>query len=56
MVKFGSRKSSGTRGPSSAVGLVSFNDPRKSLVRLTPEFVLLGAVVLGIVVIALHFI
>jgi len=54
MVKFGKTKSAG-RGPSSSLGLLSFSDARKSLVKLTPEFVLILALVVGLVVLVIQF-
>lgn len=44
------------RGPSSSLGIVSFTDPRKSLIRISPEFVLITAIVVGLVVIVLQYI
>lgn len=39
-----------THSPSSSLGLVSFSESSKSLIRLTPEIVMVSAVVFGLVV------
>ncbi len=55
MVKFTKTKSSGARGPSSSLGIMSFNDARKSLIRLSPELVLIASLVIGLIIIVLQF-
>ncbi len=43
-----------TQGPSSSLGLVSFSENSKSLIRLTPEIVLVGALVFGLLILGLN--
>jgi len=45
-----------SHGPSSSLGIMSFSDPRKSLIRLSPELVIIAAVVIGLVVLILQYI
>lgn len=54
MVKFGKAKAQG-RGPSSSLGLLSFNDSRKSFVKVTPELILITALVFGLIVLVIQF-
>jgi preprotein translocase subunit Sec61beta len=46
-------KSKPVHSPSSALGLVSFSESSKSLVRLTPEIVMISAIVFGLIVLFL---
>ena len=48
MMKLGKRKP--VHSPSSSLGLVSFSESSKSLIRLTPEIVMISAIVFGLVV------
>lgn len=47
-------KSKPAQSPSSSLGLVSFSESSKSLIRLTPEIVMVGAVAFGLIVLFLR--
>ncbi len=47
-------KNKPSQGPSSSLGLVSFSENSKSLIRLTPEIVMVSAVVFGLLVLFLR--
>jgi preprotein translocase subunit Sec61beta len=53
-MKWSKRKSDYSRGPSSSLGLLSFSESSKSLIRVTPEMVLVGAVVFGLLILFLN--
>jgi preprotein translocase subunit Sec61beta len=56
VVKFKkARNKDGPRGPSSALGIMSFYDSRKSLIRLSPESVLAVSILFGLVILVLQF-
>ena len=52
-MKWNNKKSDYSRGPSSSLGLLSFSESSKSLIRLTPEIVLIGAMVFGLLILGL---
>lgn len=52
-MKWGKTKSL-SKGPSSSLGLLSFSESSKSLIRLTPEIVLIGAVMFGLIILCLN--
>jgi len=43
-----------SREPSSSLGLLSFSESSKSLIRLTPEIVMVGAIVFGLVILGIN--
>ncbi|MDO8428211.1 MAG: preprotein translocase subunit Sec61beta [Candidatus Diapherotrites archaeon] len=45
MVKLNKSKSSGTSGPSSAIGIMRFSDSDKTNLKLSPIFILVLAVI-----------
>jgi len=53
-MKWGKARSD-VRGPSSSLGLLSFSESSKSLIRLSPEMVLVGAIVFGLVILGINF-
>jgi len=53
VVKFKKTKNS-NRGPSSSLGIMSFNESAKSLIRLSPELVLIASLVFGIIIVILQ--
>jgi len=53
MVKFTKTKNT-AQGPSSALGIMVFSDPRKSLFKLSPELVLVLAALLGLIVLLIQ--
>ena len=53
-MKWGKVKSE-VRGPSSALGLLSFSESSKSLIRLSPEMVLISAVIFGLIILGINF-
>jgi len=55
MVKFTKTKNQ-NQGPNSSLGIMVFSDPKKSLIKLTPELVIATALVLGLVVLIIQFI
>jgi preprotein translocase subunit Sec61beta len=52
-MKWGKNKTF-SRGPSSSLGLLSFSESSKSLIRLTPEIILIGAIVFGLVILSIN--
>jgi len=52
-MKWGKVKSN-VRGPSSSLGLLSFSESSKSLIRLSPEIVLIGAIVFGLIILGIN--
>jgi len=52
-MKWGKNKTY-SRGPSSSLGLLSFSESSKSLIRLTPEIVMIGAIVFGLIILGVN--
>ena len=52
-MKWGKTKNM-NRGPSSSLGLLSFSESSKSLIRLTPEIVLVSAIVFGLIILGIN--
>jgi len=56
MVKFTKSKNSGAPGPRSSLGLLSFNEHSKSIIKLTPELIITIALVFGVLILVLNLI
>jgi preprotein translocase subunit Sec61beta len=48
-------KNTGAPGPRSSLGLLSFNEASKSLIKLTPELVITISLVFGLIFLVLSF-